>query len=92
MALNVNSNIYLDYISKALEFKLIFIKQKIPNIIMNDLINYLLNIKIKKYSKIEFVSLINFINKISSNKLVEYLNNCLISEANINLENFKNLI
>ncbi len=80
----------LRYIISVLELKTIVLKQSIPDLLLNDVVGYILDIGYKNRSIIDFYEITNFILEISSSKIIEYLNNRNII-SDIKLSDFQDM-
>lgn len=75
-------------IIKMLELKTMEIKLEIPGISINDIANYYLEIIMKNKNIKDLNEAAYSIFNIKSNRLVEYLNNKLISDRKVSLNDF----
>ncbi len=87
----MNENLFI-YTLKLLELKAMIVKKSIPEITIEDVTAYFLNFYFKNRQIINLVEVATYIFSISENRIIEYLNNVVITDKKLNLDDFKDMI
>ena len=87
----LNRKKIFNYLLKMIELKTIMMKQTIPEISIDYLVNFLLDIVLRNKTIYDINDIVSYIFNISNNKIIEYLNNKTISNKNLRLDDFQDM-
>lgn len=79
-------------ICKMLEIKLTILRQYIFEITLNDLITYLIDVKLENKKNLDLISASDIIFSVSLNKIIKYLNNKAIVNPISSYKNFNDIL